>query len=170
MQRIIVTADIHGSYTSWLTVKSLMNETDALMIAGDLFDTKYGSYADPDFQPEAIKEDLKKESFPLYYVYGNCDVPRFYPGHKDRLNVSVFDKKIYLHHGHRPINNTGSIDLVIQGHTHLCSLEKKGDMIHLNPGSIAHPRNAMATYGIIDKKKVSLVRLKTGEPLVQVNF
>ena len=59
MPKLIVTADIHGSYSSWLTTKTLLNSNDKLVIAGDLFDTKYGSFSNADFQPELIKKELK---------------------------------------------------------------------------------------------------------------
>ncbi len=60
MSKLIVTADIHGSYSSWLTIKALLSSNDKLVIAGDLFDTKYGNFSNADFQPESIKKDLKK--------------------------------------------------------------------------------------------------------------
>ena len=52
MNKLIVTADVHGSFGSWLTLKQLMKPGDKLVIAGDLFDTRYGNYSNPDFQPE----------------------------------------------------------------------------------------------------------------------
>ena len=68
MGKLIVTADIHGSYTSWLTMKNLLKPSDKLAVAGDLFDTKYGNFSNTDFQPESIKNDLKTFKHPFYYV------------------------------------------------------------------------------------------------------
>ena len=45
MPKLIVTADVHGSFSSWLTIKALLKNQDQLAIAGDLFDTKYGSFS-----------------------------------------------------------------------------------------------------------------------------
>ena len=70
MAELIITADLHGSYTSWLTLKTLLAPGDGLVIAGDLFDTRYGDFSDPDFQPDAIKEEL---IFPM--VTGPCLFP-----------------------------------------------------------------------------------------------
>lgn len=170
MKKLIITADIHGNLTSWLTFKSLLNRGDGLVVAGDLFDTRYGSYADPEFQPDEIRKDMKTIDFPLHYVYGNCDTSGFLPGYHDHQTFTAFDKKIYLHHGHRPIRHSGAIDIVIQGHTHLCSIEEKEGIIYLNPGSITSPRNALYTYGIIDRKGISLVKMETGKPLVKFTF
>ncbi|MBL6996315.1 metallophosphoesterase, partial [Desulfobacula sp.] len=71
MKKLIVTADLHGSYSSWLTLKNLLGPLDELVIAGDLFDTKYGNFTHIDFQPESIKKDLNNFNHRFYYVYGN---------------------------------------------------------------------------------------------------
>lgn len=170
MTRLIITADIHGSYTSWLTIQALMGKKDGLIVAGDLFDTHYGSYSNPDFSPEAIKKDLQSFSRSLYYVYGNCDSEHFSPGYKNNIIFKAFGKKIYLHHGHRPFNTREHVDIVIQGHTHLCSLEKIDNRIFMNPGSICRPRNSLITYGVMDTSAVSIVELKTGKIIASINL
>ena len=170
MTKLIVSADIHGSLNAWLTIRALAGGSDELAIAGDLFDTRYGSYSRPDFKPEAIRSDLKTLPQPLYYVYGNCDIPSFSPGFGPDMRFSFLHKKIYLHHGHRPLPDQVVSDIVIQGHTHLCYLEKKDGIIYFNPGSIASPRNGLATYGVIDSKGIYLMVLKTGEVLSSITF
>ncbi len=170
MSRLLVFADLHGSMSSWLTVKALLSKEDRIAIAGDLFDTRYGNYGNPDFKPNEIRSDLKTLTHPLYYVYGNCDVERFYPGHTHKINFSAFGKTIQMHHGHKPLSNPGPIDIIIQGHTHLCQLEKKKGSIYMNPGSLTSPRNSPATYGIIDSTGISIVELKTGTSLAALGF
>jgi len=59
MAKLIITADIHGSHGCWLTLTNLLKPDDTLIIAGDLFDTKYGSYSNTDYNPEIIKKSLK---------------------------------------------------------------------------------------------------------------
>lgn len=170
MTKLIVTADIHGSYGSWLTVKSLLKPRDTLVIAGDLFDTKYGNTSHMDFQPESIKKDLNRFKSHFYYVYGNCDTTSFFPGFDTLTEFTALDKKFLLHHGHRPSPCPEDIDIIIQGHTHLCSLEKKGRHIFLNPGSITYPRNGFPTYAVIDRSSIQLIALKTGENLITLKF
>ncbi|MCP3871668.1 MAG: YfcE family phosphodiesterase [Desulfobacteraceae bacterium] len=170
MTKLIITADIHGSLIAWQTIKNLLNPDDRIAIAGDLFDTKYGNTSHTDFQPESIKKDLKSFKHSFYYVYGNCDIPAFYPGFKSSITFNVFNKKILLYHGHRSNAYCKDIDIIIQGHTHLCHLEKKGGHIFMNPGSITCPRNDYYTYGIIDNTSASLIELKTGHKLVTINF
>ncbi|MDD9304328.1 MAG: YfcE family phosphodiesterase [Desulfobacter sp.] len=170
MAKILVTADIHGSMAAWLTVQALMSEQDSLVVAGDLFDTRYGNYGSQDFQPDHIRSDLKSFDHPFYYVYGNCDVESYYPGQSHEKQFLVFGKTILLHHGHKTGIDHTRADIIIQGHTHLCSLEKKQNKIFLNPGSIALPRNNLATYASIDEKGISLLALKTGKPLASISF
>jgi hypothetical protein len=165
MKKLIVTADIHGSYSSWLTLKNLLGPLDELAIAGDLFDTKYGNFTHIDFQPESIKKELAALDHPFYYVYGNCDSPSFFPGFEPKMEFSAFSKDILIAHGHRSFTCPGNIDIIIQGHTHMCSLKKEGGQIFMNPGSMTRPRNGIFTYGMIENNLASLVELKTGNKL-----
>ncbi len=170
MGKLIVTADIHGSYTSWLTMKNLLKPSDKLAVAGDLFDTKYGNFSNTDFQPESIKNDLKTFKHPFYYVYGNCDTTSFFPGFDTIKEFGAFNKRILLSHGHKPFSYTANVDVIIQGHTHLCLLEKKDSHIFMNPGSITCPRNGIYTYGVIETSSASLIELKTGNKLITIDF
>jgi len=170
MAKLIITADIHGRYTSWLTIKTLLAPDDTLVVAGDLFDTKYGNYSNTDFQPESIKKELFTLKNRFYYVYGNCDTFSFFPGFDTTMEFSAFNKRIFLHHGHLPYKYATNIDIIIQGHTHLCFLKKKDGHIFMNPGSITYPRNGIFTYGVIDNTSAHLIDLKTGNKLIRVDF
>ncbi len=170
MSKLIVTSDIHGSYGSWLTILSLINKGDALAIAGDLFDTKYGNYANTDFKPESIKKELNLFKNPFYFVYGNCDLQSFYPGFDKYLQFEYESIKIFLYHGHMASDFDLDTKIIIQGHTHLCSLTKKKNQIFLNPGSISCPRNGMYTYGVIEKNWTHLIDLQSGKKLISIEI
>jgi putative phosphoesterase len=165
MTRLFVTADIHGSVNTWMTIDALMAPTDSLVIAGDLFDTRYGNYSHTDFQPDFIRQAMHNCSRKIYYVYGNCDVASFFPGYGSTLGFTRFGKNIFLHHGHRPLPVPQNTDIIISGHTHCCCLEKKGPHIFMNPGTLTNPRNNLCTYGIIDKSKAEIWDFKTGNSL-----
>ena len=170
MTRLFVTADIHGSINTWMTIKELMEPGDSLVIAGDLFDTRYGNFSHTDFQPEFIKQEIQNISKKFYYVYGNCDVPSFFPGYGSTLGFKAFEKNFFLHHGHGNNLVPDNTDIIISGHTHVCLLEKKGTQIFMNPGTITNPRNQMYTYGIIDKFQAKIFDLKTGDPLSSIDL
>ena len=141
---------------------------DGLVIAGDLFDTRYGNYSNTDFQPESIKKQIPDLSQKLYYVYGNCDQPSFYPDHGPTLGFRYAGKMIFLHHGHENPIIPNKTDIIIQGHTHLCSLERQNSQIFMNPGSLTSPRNQLYTYGIIDEFQARIMELNTGNCLAAI--
>ncbi len=166
MARLIVTADVHGSYGTWMLLKSLLKPGDTLVVAGDLFDTRYGRPGHPDYQPETIKKELPTLGNPLCYVYGNCDIPSFYPGYAFDLEFCHMGTKILLVHGHAPVSGIPSgTAMVIQGHTHVPRLERQENMVRFNPGSLAVPRTELYTYGIVENNRVSLMDLKKNRAL-----
>lgn len=147
-----------------------MENSDALVVAGDLFDTRYGSRFHPDFNPEAIRQDVKTATKPIHYVYGNCDDSSFFPGQTHALTFCANGRSLFVHHGFPKVAVPPDTDIVIQGHTHVWSLEKSDTQIHMNPGSITRPRKGSATYGIFDETSVSIRSLDTGLPLMTVNL
>ena len=170
MPRLVITADLHGNHTAWLAIKALLAPGDALAVAGDLFDTRYGNYTNPVFDPEGIKEDLTSFQHPFYYVYGNCDTASFLSGYAHDITFSFSDRQIFMTHGHREIPCVHPADIVIQGHTHLAALEQKSNTVYMNPGSIAAPRNGRYTYGLIENNRVSLVEFNTGNELASLEL
>ena len=171
MSRLLITADVHGSYATWMTLKSLLKPDDILVVAGDLFDTRYGRWNSPDFQPNHIRDSLKEMKNKMYYVYGNCDEPSFYPDQFHGLEFQFMGLNIFLHHGHRPLNGISTkINLIIQGHTHLASLEKKHHTFFLNPGSLTSPRNGLYTYAIVENNKIQIINLKTENELISLSY
>ena len=105
----------------------------------------------------------------VYYVYGNCDVPSFFPGHHHTLTFSAGRKNIFVHHGYPKIQVPADADIVIQGHTHIWALEKTQGRIFMNPGSLARPKKGPATFGVLDDTSVSIFSLETGTPLMTLN-
>ncbi len=168
--RLIVTADVHGRYTTWQAIRSLVKKNDILVVAGDLFDTRYGRPG-PDFRPRTIKQEAEKLKERFRYVYGNCDVPAFCPGYHHALEFTYSGINILLIHGHAPIVNLPRhTDLVIQGHTHVPKLEKKEKFVHFNPGSLAVPRVQAFTYGIVENNRATLMDFTTDAPLFWIDL
>lgn len=168
--KFLITADIHGSINTWLTLKALMGDKDVMVIAGDLFDTRYGHFGHPDFDPEAIRQDLSTTRRTVYYVYGNCDIPSFFPGHDHSLTFTAENQKIFLHHGHHPGRIPSDAQIIIQGHTHIWALEKQQNRIFMNPGSITRPKKGEPTYGIMDDRSVCIMDLRTGTPIAAMDI
>lgn len=172
MTIFIISADVHGSLSTWITLKEMAGKSKhGLVVAGDLFDDRYGRFSDPDFSPEEIKEDISRFKNPFYYVYGNCDTASFFPGASHCLSFHCNDTPVFLHHGHRPdLKIPKETRIIIQGHTHLSSLEEKNGIIHLNPGSLTASRNGLSTYGMITRERVCLMDIAGGKVLSAIDI
>lgn len=168
MGRLIVTADIHGSLSTWRAVRAMVKEDDILVVAGDLFDTRYGR-SGPDFKPQLIKQEIASLGTRFRYVYGNCDVPAFFPGYTYELEFSHSGVTIVLIHGHTPIENLPDhTTLVIQGHTHIPKLTRTERFTRLNPGSLTSPRVGDPTYAIVENNLATLMDIQTNTPLARL--
>jgi len=138
-------------------------------VAGDLFATRYPSRDNPDYQPEKIREEYIRLSNEKHYVYGNCDIPDFFPGQEYEKTIKLDKLKILLIHGDLEHQHSGH-DIIIFGHTHVPFLKKEGKLIHLNPGSPSKPRGfigsfLLPTYAVIDYPKIEIINFKTGKPV-----
>lgn len=163
MSRLIITADIHGLYSRWLSVKALLKQGDTLVVAGDLFDTRYGRRSDLDFQPEVIRDEFLSLTQQKFYVYGNCDHMDFFPG-EDYVRKFNFGKiRVLVQHGHIPSPDLSCCDLVIEGHSHVKGLSRQAGVFFLNPGSASLPRDDSAGYGLVEGGRISLIDLETGK-------
>ncbi len=89
-----------------------------------------------------------------YYEYG--DLP--YPGLT--LSLEIYGKSLFMTHGHLPFDIPSKTDIVLTGHTHIPSLEKRGEVYYLNPGSISLPRSSLgATFALFTPYSLSLLSL-----------
>ncbi len=170
MKKLVIAADLHGFYTSWLQLKSLLAEGDTLVIAGDLFDSVYGSPTDVDFQPDNIRSEYLALSHPKHYVYGNCDQPDFFPGAAARDRFRFEAMEILLQHGDNPAPPSEGVDLVIEGHSHRAGVTMRHGIPHLNPGSAALPRDGVASYATLSQGRVNLIAIETGKPFASFSL
>lgn len=162
MSKLVIAADIHGYYSVWKYIKSLLSEHDVLAIAGDFFDTRYGHSQSDDYRPEAILNEFSKLPNKKHYVYGNCDHESFCPGYGYIETFTFNGLNILLTHGNFSIDEPYDFDLKITGHTHRKELIKKKDKIYLNPGSIALPKEGPPSYAVIENKKILLIGVEKG--------
>ena len=138
--RILVISDTHRFTTN---AERLINEynPDYVLHLGDVCDDC---------------EKLTK-LFPdkiILSVIGNNDYECRYPDYPRERFFPLDGKKIFMCHGHR-YNVKGSLvslamrgrelgaDIVLFGHTHERLLQKDGDMLIMNPGTVF-------SYGLID--------------------
>lgn len=170
MGKLVVSADIHGSKEAWRKITSLLRPQDSLAIAGDLFDTIYGSTMEKDFQPDFIKKNIRKLPCPLYYVYGNCDQREYMTGY-DTQTSFVFDGlSVLLNHGHLRLPDLTDYQLIIEGHSHMPRLDWMMGKVFLNPGSPTHPRIEFGTYATVENLVVRICHFETGKVLSDLDL
>lgn len=150
--KLFIASDIHGS-EKWCRkmLDAFESEgADKLVLLGDILYHGPRNPLPDGYAPKEVFEMLNPLADRIIAVRGNCD------SEVDQMvlefNVSsdyaeIWDggKKITLSHGHRPVPPLGRGDVYITGHTHvpLNVVEKEG-YLHLNPGSVALPKDGSA--------------------------
>ncbi len=143
MERIAVFSDTHGSTERMLKALEQIEPVDRVFHLGD-----------------NIKDAISlsdRISVPVTCVMGNCDFNAL--GNSEET-VYVCGKKLLLVHGHRQSVKYGmdrlymyaqsqGADAVFFGHTHMPSIQYKGRMLLMNPGSLKEPRKGDCTFGVV---------------------
>lgn len=126
MTRVGVLSDTHGLLRP--EVVQQLQGSDLIIHAGDI-----GS--------ETIIPELEQIA-PVYAVRGNVDNGAW--AYKFPLTnvVQIGKMFIYIYHGHLELDIAPdkNFQVIISGHTHVPRLEKRNDVLYLNPGSAGHKR------------------------------
>lgn len=167
--RLLVTADIHGFYSAWRKIFSLLKPDDMLIMAGDIFGTRYPAMNDPDYRPADIRAELV--DIPHIIVYGNCDIPEFSPGLTYTYNYVWENKRIFIFHGDSAKRCPEKTDIIINGHTHVPMIQYLESKWIINPGSPARPRaSIISSYAVITQQNIQVLNLDQDEPLFTADF
>lgn len=150
--RILVVSDTHGDYWSLDRAVSEQPNADTIIHLGD---------GEREF--DSLKEIYPKKD--IRFVAGNCDFASLAP-HSDETILS--SKRIFYTHGHDYYVKHGlsqlmsegrsrKADIILYGHTHVAYTSYEDGMYIMNPGSLGHPRDGKATYGVIDITPAGIV-------------
>ena len=162
--KYLFASDIHGSIEKLERVLEAFKreEADKLVLLGDT------SSSDSNSDNWLIAETLNKIKNKVELIRGNCDRYEF----EELLEFEIYDidnlyingKFVTITHGHyynmyELPSNCG--DIFIQGHTHIPALERRGDKILANPGSVTRPRGVdLRCYILINEEKISIKTLE----------
>lgn len=159
--KVMCISDIHGNTECLKQIVERYKEEKAekLLILGDF--SGYGIFSSQDLE---VAEILNNMSGVIIAVKGNCDNSKIEEllnfGLTYQRNVNVNDNIITITHGH--IYNRNNLpescgDIFISGHTHIGMIEKVGERIIANPGSISKARGgSKKSYITIDEEKIML--------------
>lgn len=143
---LIILSDTHGLLRP--AVLELLRSADTILHAGDI-------------NSQAIVDQLSSLA-PLYVVRGNND-KEWAAAIPHDLTVTLDGVRFYMVHNKKdvPADLTGA-DVVVFGHSHKYSEERRGDVLWLNPGSCGPRRfhqeitlmRALVTSGSIRVEKI----------------
>ena len=170
--KLMFASDIHGSRSATEAIlrQYQLEGASRLVLLGDLL--YHGPRNDlPDaYDPKAVTTLLNKNKNELLCVRGNCDaeVDQMVLDFPIQADYALFDLDgitAFVTHGHLfhldhlPPHKDG--DLLIHGHTHVLTVQKKDGMTYINPGSAALPKeNNPKSYMIYEN---GLFTIKTLE-------
>lgn len=168
--KVLVASDIHGSlyYTEKLEKIIEKENPEKIILLGDLYYHGPRNGLTQEYDPMKVSEILNKLKDKLLVVRGNCDaeVDEMISEFKfeDHILMEINGKKFYFTHGHKyNIENIpyDDFDIMIYGHIHQGFIEKKGDFIFANPGSISLPKGMSTnSYIILENNEIILKDLE----------
>lgn len=174
--KIGMISDTHGSITAFQQAMSVMGEVDVLIHLGDVLYHGPRNDIPTGYDPKALSEALKKWRN-VIYVRGNCDsevdemvLEQAIPIREELIELG--EHKIYATHGHREsleesiqkAENLGAT-LLLWGHSHIKTLERRSQLILCNPGSTTIPKDGCASFAVLDDEMIRLVDAQNGEIL-----
>ena len=170
----MIASYINGSFSAAQIMRKRFEteKADRLILLGDLL--YHGPRNDlPDsYNPKAVIGLLNEMRDVLLCVRGNCDAEvdqmvLDFPILADYAILEIDGRFAFVTHGHLynaqrlPPHKSG--DLLIHGHTHIPVIQKTGDMLYLNPGSLAIPKEGSPRSYMIYENGTFFLRKDTGE-------
>ena len=156
--RYFVFSDLHGSASALKKAIALpsFQKADRILLLGDIL---HGGYEGASAECAGL---LKENKDRILAVRGNCDLPEF-------RGFSLGMHRVHL--SHRPqVFSFPPGDIVMNGHTHRKTLYRDAGVIYVNPGSIAYPRDGVASYAVMDENGIRLHALEDHSVLLELNF
>ena len=154
--KVLIVSDTHRNEDNLIGALTQEKNLDLLIHCGDVEGAEY--------------EIEHYAGCNTMFVAGNND---FFSRLPRELELTVEDYKVWVTHGHNYYVNTNpefirkearlrSADIVIYGHTHRPVIEKKDDLIVINPGSLTYPRQEgrRPSYVVLEVEKKDIKRLE----------
>ena len=165
----IIASDIHGSsvYCKKLVEIFKKENADKLLLLGDILYHGPRNPLPDGYAPAEVAKLLGEINDKILCVRGNCDsevdqmvLP--FNISSDYALVCADGLNIYLSHGHRGAPPLLKGDIYLTGHTHVPLKEDCG-YIHLNPGSVALPKENSPHSYILYKDRTFYFKTLDGQ-------
>ena len=150
--KLMFASDLHGSlfFCEKLMREFEKEKPDKLILLGDLLYHGPRNNLTKNYDTQKVAELLNSIKNNIICVRGNCDsevdqAVLNFEIRADYINMYLENRLIFLTHGHIYNKNhlpfLNSDDIIIHGHTHVPTIEKIGEIVYINPGSVSLPRN-----------------------------
>lgn len=164
--KVIIASDLHGSayFAKKLVEIKNKEKADKIILLGDIFNHGPRNPLPRDYAPLDVADVLNGMKENLIVIKGNCD------SQVDTL-ISEFDfiedmcvmsggKTVFLTHGHMYNKDNmpkTRFDAVIYGHFHTGFIEKQGDSVVANAGSLSLPKGGTpSSYILLNENVLTL--------------
>ncbi len=175
----LIGSDIHGSfyYAKLFFSKAEKYNPEKIILLGDFYYSGARNIPPKDYSPKDCVALVNSYAEKIIAIKGNCESevdqmvsPFLFSEVGTRY---VFGKQITMTHGHHYSfdnlpKNPG--DIFLQGHTHVGVLEKKGNLILANPGSVSLPKDGRHSYRVLNEEGIRLFDLEDDLRVKELRF
>lgn len=154
--KVLIVSDTHRNEDNLIEVLDKEKNLDLLIHCGDV---------------EGAEDEIEHYAgCKTVFVAGNND---FFSRLPREMELQVEGMKVWVTHGHNYYVNTNpeyirkearirNMDIVLYGHTHRPVIEKKEDLIVINPGSLTYPRQEgrRPSYAVLELVEREVQRLE----------
>jgi len=168
--KLLIVSDIHGDAVCCRAMLDAFEREGAekILMLGDVLYHGPRNDLPSGYAPKKVIEMLNAVSDKIICVRGNCEAEvdqmvLSFPCMVDKAELYDNDKRINICLSHGHIYNPDKLpdmpdgSLFLYGHTHVLSIERRGGVVCLNPGSISIPKgNNPPSYAIYDAGKLEI--------------
>ncbi|MBQ9756524.1 MAG: phosphodiesterase [Clostridia bacterium] len=164
--KYLIASDLHGSeyYASKIVEIFKKEKADKLILLGDIYNHGPRNPLPENYSPMQVADVLNGIKDSLIVIKGNCDsqvdtmISEF--DFIEHLCIATQDKTLFITHGH--VYNKDNLpktkfDAIIYGHFHTGFIEKQGEVVVANAGSLSLPKNQTPnSYILLDQTTLIL--------------
>ena len=180
--KLMFASDIHGSRSACERVLERYDAegADRLILLGDLLYHGPRNDLPESYAPKAVISLLNARKNELLCVRGNCEAEvdqmvLEFPVMADYMLLPLLsadgrERTAFVTHGHLynlsalPPHKKG--DLLIHGHTHVLCVREQDDVVYINPGSAALPKEGNPKSYMIYDAGVITIKTLEGEEIL----
>lgn len=174
-------SDTHGSKHFFDMAMEVIGDCDYIVHTGDVLYHGPRNDLPGGYDPRTLAQELKEMSN-VKYVQGNCDsfVDMTVVDINTMRLFETFDfegLKVFAHHGDRISENEArerakneGAKIVVSGHTHVKKLEIVDDIVMINPGSSAIPKDGSRSVAKYEDGKIMLISIEDKVVLEEIQI